>query len=76
MNSFAPKNYYKMSSKLILQIRSYTVMVIGLVLYSFGITAFLIPLKIAGGGVTGISMLVFYATGLAPAILFSLLIYS
>jgi uncharacterized membrane-anchored protein YitT (DUF2179 family) len=38
-------------------------MVIGLALYSFGITAFLIPLKIAAGGVTGISMLVFYATG-------------
>ncbi len=49
--------------KLFGQIRSYTVMVIGLGLYAFGITAFLIPLKIAGGGVTGISMLVFYATG-------------
>jgi len=46
-----------------MRIRSYTVMVIGLALYSFGITAFLIPLKIAGGGVTGISMLVYYATG-------------
>ena len=52
-----------MSSKIFKQIRSYTVMVIGLALYSFGITAFLIPLKIAAGGVTGISMLVFYATG-------------
>lgn len=52
-----------MKSKLFMQIRSYTVMVIGLALYAFGITAFLIPLKIAGGGVTGISMLVYYATG-------------
>jgi len=52
-----------MSSKIFLKIRSYTVMVIGLALYAFGITAFLIPLKIAGGGVTGISMLVYYATG-------------
>ena len=52
-----------MKSKIFLQIRSYTVMMIGLALYAFGITAFLIPLKIAGGGVTGISMLVFYATG-------------
>jgi len=40
-----------MRSKIFLQIRSYTVMVIGLALYAFGITAFLIPLKIAGGGV-------------------------
>ena len=52
-----------MTSKLFMQIRSYTVMVIGLALYAFGITAFLIPLKIAGGGVTGISMLIYYATG-------------
>jgi len=46
-----------------MQIRSYTVMIIGLALYAFGVTAFLIPLKIAAGGVTGISMLVYYATG-------------
>ena len=52
-----------MSSKIFPQIRSYTVMLIGLALYAFGITAFLIPLKIAAGGVTGISMLVYYATG-------------
>ena len=52
-----------MLPKLLMQIRSYSVMVIGLALYAFGITAFLIPLKIAGGGVTGISMLVYYATG-------------
>ncbi len=52
-----------MSSKILTQVRSYTVMVIGLALYSFGVTAFLIPLKIAAGGVTGISMLVYYATG-------------
>ena len=52
-----------MKSKIFLRIRSYTVMVIGLALYAFGITAFLIPLKIAGGGVTGISMLIYYATG-------------
>ena len=52
-----------MRSKILLKIRSYTVMIIGLALYAFGITAFLIPLKIAGGGVTGISMLIYYATG-------------
>lgn len=52
-----------MISRYFIQIRSYTVMVIGLALYAFGVTAFLIPLKIAAGGVTGISMLVYYATG-------------
>jgi uncharacterized membrane-anchored protein YitT (DUF2179 family) len=62
-----------MWSKLFGQIRSYTVMVIGLGLYAFGITAFLIPLKIAGGGVTGISMLVFYATGFGTGYTFFLI---
>jgi uncharacterized membrane-anchored protein YitT (DUF2179 family) len=52
-----------MASKLLMKIRSYTVMAIGLALYAFGITAFLIPLKIAAGGVTGVSMLIYYATG-------------
>ena len=52
-----------MKFKVFNQIRSYLVMVIGLALYAFGITAFLIPLKIAGGGVTGIGMLIYYATG-------------
>lgn len=42
----------------------YTVMIIGLALYAFGVTAFLIPLKITAGGVTGISMLIFYSTGI------------
>jgi uncharacterized membrane-anchored protein YitT (DUF2179 family) len=52
-----------MISKYFMHIRSYTVMAIGLALYAFGVTAFLIPLKIAAGGVTGLSMLVYYATG-------------
>ncbi|HEY5511403.1 MAG TPA: YitT family protein [Prolixibacteraceae bacterium] len=42
----------------------YTVIIIGLSLYAFGVTAFLIPVKITAGGVTGISMLIFYATGI------------
>ncbi|MCE1199139.1 MAG: YitT family protein [Marinilabiliales bacterium] len=39
-------------------------MIIGLALYAFGVTAFLIPVKITAGGVTGISMLIFYSTGI------------
>ena len=53
-----------MSKKIISQIQLYGIMVIGLALYAFGVTAFLIPLKITAGGVTGISMLVFFATGI------------
>jgi uncharacterized membrane-anchored protein YitT (DUF2179 family) len=53
-----------MGKKIFSLIQIYTVMVIGLALYAFGVTAFLLPVKITAGGVTGISMLIFYATGL------------
>jgi len=53
-----------MGKKIFSLIQIYTVMVIGLALYAFGVTAFLLPEKITAGGVTGISMLIFYATGL------------
>jgi uncharacterized membrane-anchored protein YitT (DUF2179 family) len=53
-----------MGKKIFSFIKMYTVIVIGLSLYAFGVTAFLIPVKITAGGVTGISMLIFYATGI------------
>ena len=53
-----------MSKKIFTAIQMYTLMIIGLSLYVFGVTAFLIPLKITAGGVTGISMLIYYATGI------------
>ena len=53
-----------MSKTILSRIQNYAIMVIGLALYAFGVTAFLIPLKITAGGVTGISMLVFFATGI------------
>lgn len=45
-------------------IKTYFMISIGLLLSSFGWTAFLIPSGIIGGGVTGISSLIFYSTGL------------
>lgn len=53
-----------MGKKIFSLIQMYTIMVIGLAMYAFGVTAFLLPVKITAGGVTGISMLIFYATGL------------
>jgi len=53
-----------MGKKIFSFIKMYTVIIIGLSLYAFGVTAFLIPVKITAGGVTGISMLIFYATGI------------
>jgi uncharacterized membrane-anchored protein YitT (DUF2179 family) len=53
-----------MGKKIFSAIKIYTVMILGLTLYAFGVTAFLLPVKITAGGVTGISMLIFYATGI------------
>lgn len=43
--------------------RSYSIIVFGLLLYALSWTAFLIPHKITGGGVSGIGALIYYATG-------------
>ncbi|MDY0253765.1 MAG: YitT family protein [Tenuifilaceae bacterium] len=43
--------------------RVYTIIVFGLFLYSLSWTAFLLPHKITGGGVSGIGALIYYATG-------------
>ncbi len=45
-------------------IRSYLWITIGLGLYAFGWTAFLIPSRIIGGGVAGISTLLYYLVGI------------
>jgi len=45
-------------------VRSYAIIVFGLLLYALSWTAFLIPHKITGGGVSGIGALVYYATGI------------
>jgi uncharacterized membrane-anchored protein YitT (DUF2179 family) len=43
--------------------RTYSIIIFGLFLYALSWTAFLLPHKITGGGVSGIGALVFYATG-------------
>ena len=50
--------------KLILkEIQDYVGITLGLLLYSLGFTVFLMPYEIVTGGVTGISAIIFYATG-------------
>ncbi len=54
-----------MTTKSILKIiRTYVIIVFGLLLYALSWTAFLLPHKITGGGVSGIGALVYYATGI------------
>jgi len=52
-----------MAKKIFSFIKMYSVIVLGLAMYVFGVTAFLIPVRITAGGVTGISQLIFYGTG-------------
>ena len=44
--------------------KDYIFITLGLMLYTFGWTVFLLPYQIVTGGVTGISAIIFYATGL------------
>ena len=49
--------------KLVLkEVQDYVFITLGLFLYAFGFTVFLMPYQIVTGGVTGISAIVFYAT--------------
>jgi uncharacterized membrane-anchored protein YitT (DUF2179 family) len=48
-------------------IKSYTIMTIGLFVFVFSWTAFLIPEQIAGGGVSGLASVINYSTGFKVA---------
>ena len=43
---------------------SYLVITLGIMLYTFAWSAVMLPAKIVGGGVSGISSVVYYAVGL------------
>ncbi len=44
------------------EIKSYSIITLGLFINALGWTAFLIPAEITGGGITGVATLIFYAT--------------
>ena len=45
------------------EVQDYVFITLGIILYSFGFTVFLMPYEIVTGGVAGISAIIFYATG-------------
>jgi len=47
------------------EIRVYVIITIGLFIHALGWTAFLIPGEIVGGGISGVSAIIFYATGIS-----------
>ncbi|MFO7843698.1 MAG: YitT family protein [Bacteroidales bacterium] len=51
-----------MNKKVLLNIKVYAIITLGLFINALGWTAFLIPAEITGGGITGVATLIFYAT--------------
>jgi len=54
-------------------IQSYSIITVGLFINALAWTAFLLPSEIVGGGVTGLSALIFYATGFPVGVTFFLI---
>lgn len=52
-----------MVRKVLRETKAYVIITIGIFLYCFSWEAFLIPKGIAGGGVTGVASIIYYATG-------------
>ena len=53
-----------LNHKMILnEVRDYLAILLGLVMYSIAFTVFLMPYQIVSGGVTGLSAIIYYATG-------------
>ena len=45
------------------EVKDYVNITLGLMLYTFGFTVFLLPYEIVTGGISGVGAIVFYATG-------------
>lgn len=58
------------SKVLFREIQSYAIITLGLFINALGWAAFLIPSSIVGGGITGVSQLIFYSTGIPVSIMF------
>lgn len=53
----------KISKKMLVgEVKDYFFMTLGMIMYAFSFTVFLLPYEIVTGGVTGISAIIFYAT--------------
>lgn len=62
-----------MNKKVLLNLKTYSIITIGLFINALGWTAFLIPAEITGGGITGVATLIFYASGFPVGVSFLLI---
>ena len=46
------------------ELRDYFFITVGLMIYAFAVTCFMLPYQITTGGVTGVSIIIYFATGL------------
>ncbi len=60
----------QMENKLGQQIKDYTIITFGLLLYTIGWFLFLIPAEITGGGISGVAVVIYYATKIPVSITF------
>ncbi|CDN31543.1 Transporter [Mucinivorans hirudinis] len=51
------------ANKILSEFRSFLIISVGLMIYSFAYTTLLIPAKVMGGGATGVGVIVYYLTG-------------
>lgn len=52
--------------KVLIEVRNYFMICVGLAIFAVGWTAFLIPAEMTGGGVSGIAAIIYFATGSIP----------
>lgn len=64
-----PDMTHHLNTSLITQIKDYFFIIVGLSLYAFGFTAFILPQKLVMGGVSGVASLLYYKFGLNVAVM-------
>lgn len=58
----------KNNLSLSLPTKNYIFMVVGIIIYTFGYTSFMLPNKLTGGGIAGIASVLYFATGISVGI--------
>lgn len=53
-----------MNNKILIEIRDYFMVAVATLMYSVGLTVFMLPYKLTTGGLAGISALIYYGTGI------------